>query len=139
MRKKRPHYAPEFRRQMVELVRAGRSPAELADEFEPTAQTIHKWVAQADRDEGRRSDGLTTPEREELNRLRRENRQLKVEREILSKAAAWFARESNAIPSKGSRLSWRALPQECPCHNDCSDRLCPSLPASWMAASPIPP
>ena len=54
------------------------------------------------RDEGRRSDGLTTPEREELNRLRRENRQLKVEREILSKAAAWFARETNAIPSKGS-------------------------------------
>ena len=83
--------------------RAGpRSPAELENEFEPTAQSIHKWVAQADRDEGRRSDGLTTPEREELNRLRRENRQLKVEREILSKAAAWFARETNAIPSKGS-------------------------------------
>ena len=100
MRKKRPHYAPEFRRQMVELVRAGRSPAELENEFEPTAQTIRKWVAQGDRDEGRRSDGLTTPEREELNRLRRENRQLKVEREILSKAAAWFARETNAIPSK---------------------------------------
>jgi transposase len=58
---------------MVELVRAGRSPAELANEFEPTAQSIHKWVAH----EGRRSDGLTTPEREELNRLRRENRQLK--------------------------------------------------------------
>ena len=102
MRKKRPQYAPEFRRQMVELVRAGRSPAELENEFEPTAQTIRKWVAQGDRDEGRRSDGLTTPEREELNRLRRENRQLKVEREILSKAAAWFARETNAIPSKGS-------------------------------------
>ena len=83
MRNKRPHYAAEFRRQMVELVRAGRSPAELANEFEPTAQSIHKWVARADRDEGRRSDGLTTPEREELNRLRRENRQLKVEREIL--------------------------------------------------------
>ena len=102
MRKTRPHYAPEFRRQMVELVRAGRSPAELENEFEPTAQTIRKWLAQADRDDGRRSDGLTTPEREELNRLRRENRQLKVEREILSKAAAWFARETNAIPSKGS-------------------------------------
>ena len=111
MRKKRPQYAPEFRRQMVELAWAGRSPAELENEFEPTAQTIRKWIAQADRekwiaqadrDEGRRSDGLTTPEREELNRLRRENRQLKVEREILSKAAAWFARETNAIPSKGS-------------------------------------
>ena len=52
MRKKRPHYAPEFRRQMVELVRAGRSPGELANAFEPTAQSIHKWVAQADRDDG---------------------------------------------------------------------------------------
>src|ERR1700730_3597286 len=102
MRKKRPHYAPEFRRQMVELVRAGRSPAELADEFEPTGSDDPQWVAQADRDEGRRPDGLTTPEREELNRLRRENRQLKVEREILSKAAAWFARETTAIPSQGS-------------------------------------
>ena len=102
MRKKRPHYAAEFRRQMVELVWAGRSPAELANEFEPTAQSIHKWVARADRDEGRRSDGLTTPEREELNRLRRENRQLKVEREILSKAAAWFARETETIPEKSS-------------------------------------
>ena len=58
MRKKRPQYAPEFRRQMVELVRAGRSPAELANEFEPTAQSIHKWVAQADRDDGRRSDDV---------------------------------------------------------------------------------
>ena len=102
MRKKRPHYAPEFRRQMVELVRAGRTPEELAKEFEPSAQTIRNWVAQGDRDEGRRSDGLTRPEREELSRLRRENRQLKLEREILSKAAAWFARETNAIPSKGS-------------------------------------
>ena len=74
----------------------------MANEFEPTAQSIHKWVAQADRDEGRRSHGLTTLEREELNRLRRENRQLKLEREILSKAAAWFARETNAILSKGS-------------------------------------
>ena len=102
MRTRRPPYAPEFRRQMVELVRSGRTPEELAKEFEPSAQTIRNWVAQGDRDEGRRSDGLTTPEREELSRLRRENRQLKLEREILSKAAAWFARETNAIPSKGS-------------------------------------
>jgi transposase len=102
MRKKQPPYAPEFRRQMVELVRAGRMPEELAKEFEPSAQTIRNWVAQGDRDEGRRSDGLITPEREELSRLRRENRHLKLEREILSKAAAWFAPETNAIPSKGS-------------------------------------
>src|SRR5512144_268654 len=95
-------YAPEFRRQMIELVRAGRTPEELAKEFEPSAQAIRNWVAQADRDEGRRADGLTTAEREELNRLRRENRQLKLEREILSKAAAWFARETDVIPPKGS-------------------------------------
>jgi transposase len=86
---------------MVELVRAGRSPDELAREFEPTAQSIRNWVAQSDRDGGS-DNGLTTAEREELNRLRRENRQLKLEREILSKAAAWFARETNTIPAKGS-------------------------------------
>ena len=102
MAKKHPRYAPEFRRQMIELVRAGRTPEELAKEFEPSAQTIRNWVAQADRDEGRREDGLTSAEREELNRLRRENRQLKLEREILSKAAAWFARETDVIPPKGS-------------------------------------
>ena len=88
-------YAPEFRRQMVELVRAGRTPEELAREFEPTANTIRKWVEQLDRDEGLRSDGLTT---EELRELRRENKQFKLEREILEKAAAWFARESITLP-----------------------------------------
>jgi len=102
MPKTRPPYPPAFRRQMVELVRAGRSLEELAREFEPSTQAIRNWVAQADRDEGRRSDGLTSAEREELNRLRREIRQLKLERDILSKAAAWFARETNSVPSKGS-------------------------------------
>ena len=99
----RPPYPREFRQQMVELVRAGRTPGELAKEFEPSDQTIRNWVAQADRDEGRRGDGLTTQEREELARLRRENKQLRIEREILSKAAAWFARETDAIPQKDSR------------------------------------
>ena len=70
----RPPYAPEFRRQMIELVRAGRDPEQLAREFEPSAQAIRNWVAQADRDAGRRDDGLTTVEREELRRLRRECR-----------------------------------------------------------------
>ena len=103
-RRTRRAYAPEFRRQMVDLVRAGRSPDELAKEFEPTAKSIRErdWVAQADRDEGRRGDGLTSAEREELVRLRREVKQLKLEREILSKAAAWFARETDVIPPKGS-------------------------------------
>jgi transposase len=102
MAKKSMPYSPEFRQQMVELAKAGRSPEALAREFEPSAQTIRNWVAQAGRDEGRRSDGLTTVEREELSRLRRENRQLRLEREILSKAAAWFARETKAVPSKDS-------------------------------------
>ena len=102
MAKTRPPYTPEFRRQMIELVRAGRSPEELADEFEPTAQSIRNWVAQAERDAGRRDDGLSSAERDELSRLRRENRQRRLERDILSKAAAWFARETNTIPSKDS-------------------------------------
>ena len=95
-------YTPEFRRQMVELVHAGRTPEELAREFEPTAQSIRNWVTQSERYTGCGDGGLTTAEREELNRLRRENRQLRLEREILSKAAAWFARETNAIPPKAS-------------------------------------
>ncbi len=102
MGKTRKPYPPEFRQQMVELVRAGRTPESLAREFEPTAESIRNWVRQADRDEGRRDDGLTSPEREELRRLRREVRQLKIEREILAKAAAWFARETNSVPPKSS-------------------------------------
>tara|TARA_B100000809_G_scaffold171709_1_gene169007 strand:+ start:46 stop:360 length:315 start_codon:yes stop_codon:yes gene_type:complete len=102
MPKTRKPYPPEFREQLVALVRAGRTPEELAREFEPTAQSISTWVAQADRDAGRRTDGLTTAERTELRQLRRENRQLKVEREILSKAAAWFAWETDAVPPKPS-------------------------------------
>ena len=98
MPRTRPPYAPEFRRQMVELVKAGRSPGELAKEFEPSANTIRQWAQQREVDEGRR-DGATTDEKEEIRRLRRENRQLKLEREILAKAAAWFARETDSVPS----------------------------------------
>ena len=90
MPRTRRAYPPEFRQQIVELHRAGRSPGELAREFEPNEQTIRNWIAQADLDEGRRRDGLTTVERAELRKLRKENRQLRVEREILAKAAAWF-------------------------------------------------
>jgi|SRR5664280_110396 len=102
MGKTRPAYPPEFRRQIVELMRAGRTPEELAREFEPSAQSIRNWARQFDRDEGRRADGLTTAEREELRRLRRENRQLREEREILAKAAAWFARETDSVGPKSS-------------------------------------
>ena len=102
MGRTRTPYAREFREQMVELVRAGRSPSELAKEFEPTAQTIANWVAQADRDAGRRDDGLTSVERDELRRLKRELRDVREERDILAKAAAWFARETDSIPKSSS-------------------------------------
>jgi transposase len=103
MPRSHPPYAPEFRRRMIELVRSGRTPQELSREFEPTAQAIWNWVRQAEREAGgRRDDGLPEVERSELVRLRRENRQLRQEREILSKAAAWFARETGTIPSGSS-------------------------------------
>ena len=95
-------YTPEFRRQMVELQRTGRGFDELAKEFGCTSWSIRQWVKQADRDVGRGGGGLTTAERQELTRLRRENRQLKMEREILSKAAAWFACETGTLPSGSS-------------------------------------
>ena len=104
MGRTRAAYPPEFRQQLVELVRAGRTPEELSREFEPTAQTIHNWVKQAERDAGTRTDGLPTAEREELRRLRRENKQLRIEREILKKAAAWFARETDSVPPKPTSL-----------------------------------
>jgi len=100
-RGRRP-YPQEFRRQMVDLVRAGRTPEDLAQEFEPTVKAIRNWVKQSDLEEGRLEQNLTSAEREELRRLRRENRQLREEREILAKAAAWFARETGSIPSKDS-------------------------------------
>ena len=99
MAKSHVRYSPEYRRRMVELVRAGRSPDDLAKEFEPTAQSIRNWVRQAERDAGRRLDGLTSDERQEL---RRENRVLREEREILAKAAAWFATETGSVPSRRS-------------------------------------
>jgi len=98
----RTRYPPEFREQMVALAHAGRSPKELAREFEPSEQTIRNWIKQADLDSGRRADGLPTAERDEVRRLRREVRQLKLEREILKKAAAWFARETKTIPESDS-------------------------------------
>jgi transposase len=102
MPKSHAPYPAEFRQEMVRLVRSGRGPEELAKQYEPSAQAIRNWVAQADRDDGRRSDGLSTSEREELRELRRENRRLREEREILKKAAAWFAQETASIPSRGS-------------------------------------
>lgn len=105
MPKTRPPYPQEFREQILALVRKGRSAHELAKEFEPTAQTIRNWIKQADLDEGRRSDGLTTDEKVELRKLRKENRRLKEEREILAKATAWFARETSETSMSSSSSS----------------------------------
>lgn len=104
MRTTQKRYSAELQEQLVRLARSGRSPKELSREFEPSEQTIRNWVRQAELDEGSRSDGLTTDERAELARLRRENARLKEEREILSKAAAWFAQETEK-KSKGSSRS----------------------------------
>ncbi len=102
MPRTRPAYDAELRRKIVDLARSGRSVASLAQEFEPTETTIRNWVRQAALGAGLRSDGLTTEERQELNQLRRENRTLREERDILKKAAAWFAQETGATPRRPS-------------------------------------
>ena len=102
MPKSRRPYPEEYRQRLIELVRTGRSPESLAKEYEATGQSIRNWVRQADRDAGRRTDGLTTDDKIEMQRLRRENAALREEREILKKAAAWFARETGSIPPGSS-------------------------------------
>jgi transposase len=98
-RTRRP-YPPEFREQILELVRIGRTPNQLAREFEPSGETIHNCIKQAKIDAGQRHDGLTTDEKHELARLRKEVKQLHLEQEILAKAAAWFARATPAVPCR---------------------------------------
>ncbi len=102
MPKSHKPYPSELKQRLVELVRAGRTPEELAEKFEPSAQAIRNWARQADRDDGHREEGLTTEERDELRRLRRDVKTLREERDILKKAAAWFARETGSIPPKDS-------------------------------------
>ena len=98
MPRTRPAYPPEFKTQIIELARAGRPLSELAREFEPSLQTIRNWIKQADLDDGFHHDGFTSREQDEVRELRKENKRLKQERDILAKAAAWFARETGSIP-----------------------------------------
>jgi transposase len=94
MPRSRPPYPPEFRREAVELTRSsGRTPKQIARDLGVSEQSLRNWVKQAEIDVGRR-EGLTGDEREELRRLRREVRVLAEERDILKKAAAFFAKES---------------------------------------------
>jgi len=99
---KRPAYTPEFRHRLVELVRAGRPVLAVAKEFDVSRQAIVNWLKQEDLDSGKRTDGLTTEEHKELVKLRRRVRELEMEKEILKKAAAWFARETHTIPENSS-------------------------------------
>ena len=96
-------YPQEFRNKVVQLVQVSdRTVRQVAEEFEIPTDSVRRWVKQAELDQGKRKDGLSSAERGELVRLRREIRQLKLEREILSEAAAWFAREADSIPSGSS-------------------------------------
>src|SRR5680860_115965 len=139
MSKVRGPYPPEFRRQMVELVWTGRSPDSLGKEFERSAEAIRNWVKQAERDAGLRQDGLASVEREELSRLRRENRQLKIEREILSIAAAQVShgRPRRSRPRVRVRESASGRVSDChavPCAGGLHQRLPCMAEASGLEA-----
>src|SRR4051795_2708623 len=90
----RPAYPEAFRREAIELLRQGRTPAELAASIGVSAQTLRNWRRQDELDPGERDDGVTSDERAELARLRRENQRLRQERDLLKRAAAFFATEN---------------------------------------------
>jgi transposase len=92
--KTRPAYPDEFRREAIELLRAGRTPRELSESLGVSQQTLRNWRRQDELDRHERDDGLTSDERDELRRLRRENARLVQERDLLKRAAAFFAKET---------------------------------------------
>ena len=105
MPRSRPPYPKEFREQIVELAKVGRTPSELSREFGCSAQTITNWIAQAAIDAGKPlpgKEGLSSAERQELTRLRRELRQVQMERDILAKATAWFAAKGEKTSTTSS-------------------------------------
>jgi transposase len=96
-KKPRPRrsFTAEFKAGIVELCQRGdRSVGQIAKDFDLTETAVRQWVAQAERDTGIRTDGLTSDERAELTRLRRENRRLSEDVEILKRATAFFAKET---------------------------------------------
>ena len=94
MPKTRPAYPEQFRREAIELLRAGRTPRELSESLGVSEQTLRNWRRQEEVDRHERDDGLTSDERVELRRLRRENQRLAQERDLLKRAAAFFAKET---------------------------------------------
>jgi transposase len=101
MAKKRV-YPPEFRAKIVELIRSGKNANAVAREYEISRQSIINWLKQDDLDAGRRTDGMTSAESIENAKLRKRVKELEIERDILKKATAWFARETDSIPGKSS-------------------------------------
>jgi transposase len=101
MAKKRV-YPAEFRAKIVELIRSGKNANAIAREYEISRQSIINWLKQDDLDAGRRTDGMTSAESAENAKLRKRIRELEIERDILKKATAWFARETDSVPGKSS-------------------------------------
>ena len=102
MGKTRKPYPPEYKERIIELLREGRSPGELAKEFEPSTQTIRNWWYESLQEGGVRTQPETDQLLAEVKRVRQENKRLRQEREILAKAAAWFAQETNTVPPKST-------------------------------------